>query len=304
MTISTEKVRVKNGTDYTFVCGKIPFAISCSTTLNHGSYNLIDLDLVNKMKIPLQKIKVCRMNYLGENLRSVGHIDQTIQCVKNGIVQGTIHLSAKVVRNLYESFNVDCIASFKTYERLTGKPPAPDPPDIEDTEDDYKVDIPSKVQNDCHDSTFSSTSSSTCSDNIGVLTREWIRQASFMAEIAQCDSEDTLLRLENEKANVKNDDDESQDETEDDNKDDKIKYTTDTEDEEEEDFHCDHCFRSGQPVTIVTNHNNECPTCPSMTLKQKEIKFGLNWKARAEKVFRKRFQREQQRRKELRPAMI
>ena len=48
------------------------------------------------MKIPLQKIKVCRMTYLGENLRSVGYIDQTVQCVQNGIVQGTIHLSHSV----------------------------------------------------------------------------------------------------------------------------------------------------------------------------------------------------------------
>ena len=295
MTISTEKVQVKNGTDYTFVCGKIPFAISCSSTLNHGSYNLIDLDLVNKMKIPLQKIKVCRMTYLGENLRSVGHIDQTIQCVQNGVVQGTIHLSAKVVRNLYENFNVDCIASCKTYERLTGNKP-PDPPDFEDTEDDYKVDIPDKVQNDCHDTTFSSTSSSTCSDNIGAITREWIRQASFMAEVAQCDSEDTLLRLENEKANVKNDD-ECEDETGDNNEDDNIQHTAETEDEEEDDLYCDQCFRTGQPVKIVTNHSNNCPTCPSLTLKQKEILFGTDWKASAEKVFRKRFQREQKRRK-------
>ena len=302
MTISTEKVQVKNGTDYTFVCGKIPFAISCSSTLNHGSYNLIDLDLVNKMKIPLQKIKVCRMTYLGENLRSVGHIDQTIQCVKNGIVQGTIHLSAKVVRNLYDNFNVDCIASSKIYERLTGKKP-PDPPDIENTDDDNKVDVPDKAQNDCHDTTFSSTSSSTCSDNIGAITKEWIWNASFMAEIAQRDSEETLLRLENEKANVKNDD-ESKDESEDDeSEDDKIKHTTETEDEEEDefseipDFHCDHCFRMGQPVKIVTNHSTDCPTCPTLTLKQKEMLFGQDWKSRAEKIFRKKFQREQKRRK-------
>ena len=119
MTINTDSVRVKNGTDYSFVCGKIPFAITCSSTLQHGSYNVIDLDIVNKMKIPLQKIKVCRMTYKGENLRSVGYIDQTIQCVQNGVIQGTVHLSAKVVRNLFENFNVDCIASFKTYERLT-----------------------------------------------------------------------------------------------------------------------------------------------------------------------------------------
>ena len=122
-----------------------------------------------------------------------------------------------------------------------------------------------------------------------------------MAEIAQRDSEETLLRLENEKANVKNDD-ESKDESEDD----KIKHTTETEDEEEDekdefseipDFHCDHCFRMGQPVKIVTNHSTDCPTCPTLTLKQKEMLFGQDWKSRAEKIFRKKFQREQKRRK-------
>ena len=132
MTIVTDKVRIKNGTDYTFVCGKVPFAITCSSSLHHGGYNLIDLDLVNKMKIPLQKIQVCRMTYLGENLRSVGFIDQTVQCVNNGAVQGTVHLSAKVVRNLYERLNVDCVASIKTYERLVGSKPLDPPPETDD----------------------------------------------------------------------------------------------------------------------------------------------------------------------------
>ena len=89
MTIVTDSIQVKNGTDFSFVCGKVPFAISCSSTLTHGAYNLIDLDLVNKMKIPLQKIKVCRMTYLGENMRSVGYIDQTVHCVHKGVIQGT-----------------------------------------------------------------------------------------------------------------------------------------------------------------------------------------------------------------------
>ena len=93
---------------------------------------MIDLDLVNKMKIPLQKIQVCRMTYLGENLRSVGFIDQTVQCVNNGAVQGTVHLSAKVVRNLYERLNVDCVASIKTYERLVGSKPLDPPPETDD----------------------------------------------------------------------------------------------------------------------------------------------------------------------------
>ena len=303
MTISTDKVRVKGGTDFSFICGKIPFAISCSSTLHHGSYNLIDLELVNKMKIPLQKIKVCRMTYLGENLRSVGYIDQTIQCVQNGKVQGTIHLSAKVVRNLFDNLNVDCVASYKTYEKLTGDKP-PDPPDTEIAEDTIEEDVQNEVQNDCHDTTFSSTSSSTCSDNIPAISKDWLWDATFMANVAQQDSKDTLLRLENEKANVRNDDEsnnEPEEDEEDDNKYDNAK--TETEDEEPDewskypDFHCDHCFHSGQPVKIVTNHSTDCPTCPTLTLAQKEHLFGKDWKARAEKIFRGRFRREQERRK-------
>ena len=78
------------------------------------------------------------MQYMGENLRSVRFIDQTVQCVQQGRVQGTVHLAARVVRNLFDTFNVDCVASAKTFERLTGaKPPDPPKVDDEDEDDDY-----------------------------------------------------------------------------------------------------------------------------------------------------------------------
>ena len=128
MTILTDKVSVENGADYTFVCRKIPFAISCSSELHHGDSNLIDLDLVNKMKIPLRNIKVTRMSLLGHDVRAVGRIKQTVQCVHKGRVQGTVHLEGKVVRDLFSLFSVDCMASSKTFERLVGKKP-PDPDD-------------------------------------------------------------------------------------------------------------------------------------------------------------------------------
>ena len=138
MPITTDKVIVENGTDYTFVCRKIPFAISCTSDLPHGNTNLIDLDLVNKMRIPLRNIRVTRMSLLGHDVRAVGRIKQTIQCVHNGRVQGTVHLEGKVVRDLFSIFNVDCLASAKTYERLVGSKP-PDPPDYEyDTEEDIE----------------------------------------------------------------------------------------------------------------------------------------------------------------------
>ena len=82
--IITDSVQVKGGADYTFVCRKIPFAVTCSTDLAPGAYNYIDLDLVNKMRIPLHNIKVTRMCLHGQDVRVVGAISQTVQCVSQG----------------------------------------------------------------------------------------------------------------------------------------------------------------------------------------------------------------------------
>ena len=151
MTIKSDSVIVENGIDFTFVCHKVPFAISCSSELPHGDTNLIDLDLVNRMRIPLRNIRVTRMSLLGHDVRAVGRIKQTVQCVRNGRVQGTVHLEAKVVRDLYSLLEADCVASSKTYERLVGRKP-PEPPDegydspeevpnLDDVENDAKEEV-------------------------------------------------------------------------------------------------------------------------------------------------------------------
>ena len=114
MTLITDQLQVQNGAEFTFVCKRVPFAITCSSQLPHQDYNLIDLDLVNKMRIPLQRIKVSRYTIMGETVRSVGFISQTIQCVRNGKITGNIHIQAKVIRDLYSLFDVDCIASSRT----------------------------------------------------------------------------------------------------------------------------------------------------------------------------------------------
>ena len=124
----TDKVLTQNGADFTFVCGKVPFAVSCSSDLPHKNFNAIDLDLINKMKVPLKKIRVTRMLIQDHDLRCVGVISQTIQCVVDGKVSGTIHLYAKVVRDLFNSMSVDCLASSRTYSRLMGHDPEEEPP--------------------------------------------------------------------------------------------------------------------------------------------------------------------------------
>ena len=125
----TDKVMTENGADFTFVCGKVPFAVSCSTSLPHRSSNMMDLDLVNKMKIPLKNIRVTRISIQGHDLRCVGVISQTIQCVADGKISGTIHLYAKVVRDLYAAISTDCLASRTTFSRLMGHDPPTEPPD-------------------------------------------------------------------------------------------------------------------------------------------------------------------------------
>ena len=101
----SDRVQVQNGADFSFVSSKIPFAISCLSDFRVEN-NLIDLDLVNKMKIPLTNIKVTRMMISGQSVRSVGFINQTIQCVRRGHVTGTIHLNARVIRDLYSMWTV------------------------------------------------------------------------------------------------------------------------------------------------------------------------------------------------------
>ena len=136
--IITDKIAVENGIDFSFVCRKIPFAITCSTDfLGYGS-NLIDMDLVNKMQIPIRNIKVKRMQILGQNVRSVGIVKQSIQCVINGKSVGTVHITAKVIRDLFSIFNVDCVASDNTYTKLTGKDPPSNNDDLGE-EDDHAV---------------------------------------------------------------------------------------------------------------------------------------------------------------------
>ena len=337
MTIITDSTAVKNGTDYSFVCSKIPFSISCSSRLQHGGYNFIDLDLVNKMKIPLQKIKVCRMTYLGEKLRSVGYIDQTVHCVHNGVVQGTVHLSAKVIRNLYDVFDVDCIASAKTFERLVGKPP-PDPPDAEEDDEEQQEEAAKCKKNPdeyskkvtrrrLRQTSSSSSSSDSSDDGHFPVTKDWILRATLLADTAQKDDAGTLLDIENDISNYNEDNSSDNSKEASDSEachldpdeandsyacyddpqmtndsyacyDDTTAAKTDEDEENEyDDFHCNLCFQEGKPIRIVSNHDDGCATCPSLTPAQKLEMIGPYWKTQAEMIIKMRYKREQEERK-------
>ena len=322
--IKTTKVEVENGADFTFVCRKIPFAITCSE-LHHGETNLIDLNLVNSMKIPLRNIRVTRMNLLGHDVRAVGRIKQTVQCVVNGQVQGNVHLEGKVVRNLSSLLNVDCLASTKTYERLMGRKP-PDPLD-----DGYESleEIPTLGDDGAEgDNDHSKGGEENTKDKESLEEEEEPPDPdvppalrSFHAQCIKMGYKDIDDCLENIPTDPKfvaqyrkingiaqvND-------LADDNEDDSTSVyeylaehgagPTDRlvgmmnsiqNCQDEDEYHCDMCFRDGKSVRIVTNHDQGCPTCPTMTPDEKLRTIGSNWKAQAEMIIKMRYQRQKQR---------
>ena len=312
MTVITDKVPVKNGADYTFVCSRIPFAVSCSSILPHGDHNLIDMDLVLKMKIPLQRIKVERFSINGETVRTVGVISQTIQCVRHGRISGNIHLQAKVVRNLYDMFDVDCIASAKTYERLVGRkpPPAPDDPmDIDEDDED-------RVEADKDEDNKDTTDDDEEDDDPAEADKDKDDKPSVEADkeeddddgykYVECNWDDFIDRTPYDEASLYpgepkvfgDSDDEDYETT-------VIKisdrnYATvkvprsttvpsplmtskptptnpSAPGTKSKEYFCKYCFLSGQPISVTYGHNIMDVTCPSMTDEDKERIHGPNW---------------------------
>ena len=322
--INTDKVIIESGADFTFVCKKMPFAISCSN-LHQGNTNLIDLDLVLKMKIPIRNIKVTRMSLLGHDVRAVGRIKQTVQCVKNGRVHGNIHLEGRVVRDLYSLLEVDCLASSKTYERLMGKKP-PDPedegydslgeiPSLGGDEEEERSEEETDPKEEEKEKNSINTEDHTIMEEVPPDPPE-AQHSRTSLNLIKSDNPNLCIIETCNNMNVGNEDlsDNVVNNREDVNINEArsnslyehfIKFgpgprdlqeiklmNMEEDDKEESDFHCDLCFHEGKPIRIVKNHVNRCPTCPSMTPSQKVRMFGPHWKQQAEIIIKTRFNRE------------
>ena len=283
--IKTDKVVVQDGADFTFVCRKIPFAISC-TEIYHGDSNLIDLSLINKMKIPLRSIKVKRMSILGHDVRAVGRIKQTVQCVVNGRVQGNVHLEGRVVRDLFSMFNVDCFASSKTYERLMGRKP-PDPLDEGyESPDDIPI-LGGEDEEGIDKEDYEK-------DEEGSITKDSLKEEEkdppdppesnppYPDKEEDIDSAKLQKMSDDLYADYYKFGPGPRDLQE-------MKLNNKQEEELEDELHCELCFREGKPIKVVKSHGDRCPTCPSLTPKQKERILGPYWKQQAEMIFKARY---------------
>eukprot|EP00092_Neocalanus_flemingeri_P038625 GFUD01042055.1.p1 GENE.GFUD01042055.1~~GFUD01042055.1.p1 ORF type:complete len:377 (-),score=56.53 GFUD01042055.1:174-1304(-) len=106
--------------DFVFQCNKWPFSITCNPAMPVITESFIDLGLVMQMKVPMKKIECRNISYGGLQTKLVGSVSQTVQIVYDGVPAGTMHLKAKVIRNLTTFYNVDCIAGHNLYKKLTG----------------------------------------------------------------------------------------------------------------------------------------------------------------------------------------
>ena len=60
--------------DFVFQCHKRPFAMTVSPLLPKSPENLIDMELVEFLNIPIKKIEARRFSFAGIDTRIVGHI--------------------------------------------------------------------------------------------------------------------------------------------------------------------------------------------------------------------------------------
>jgi len=275
--IITDKVQVENGADYSFVCKKIPFAISCSTDFVNKGCNLIDLDLVNKMQLKLRDIKVCRMTIQGQNMRSVGYVKQSIQCVQAGKIVGTVHLTAKVIRDLYNVFNMDCVASVNTYTRLTGHDPPPDDL-LHDDDASLNIPVPSSLilGGDVDDPGDDQTTlvqgqddGDDCDKVKGDVVDAVLNYLSTMHQ--PTDQSPSLFRPSSNNSSMFHNHDICQPP-------DDAEMNSMTQADNQQDGVCDLCYKENFPPEIFLSHPTLHPRCPSISELDKRRMYGHKWR--------------------------
>jgi len=83
--------------------------------------SLIDFNLVSDLGLRMTDLQCSKFSYGGQKFRILGKISQTVQTITDGVVSGTVHLSASVVEGLRTVFDSHSIAGRKISEKLTRK---------------------------------------------------------------------------------------------------------------------------------------------------------------------------------------
>ena len=100
--------------EFVFSCKGRPFAmLSSQHRIPVPTLTLIDFNLVQDLGMKMFEIQCSKFTFAGSNLRILGKINQTVQCVKNGKLTGNLHIKANVVEDLKKTFETHSIAGTK-----------------------------------------------------------------------------------------------------------------------------------------------------------------------------------------------
>jgi len=100
-----------------------PFVTMVSPNKPIPTSSLIDHNLVRELGLKIGDLQCKKFFYCGEQLRILGTISTTVQCVSDGFVCGNFQLKANVIEHLQTNFGVHSIAGMRLSKML--QPDAP-----------------------------------------------------------------------------------------------------------------------------------------------------------------------------------
>lgn len=100
--------------EFVFSCKGRPFAMLSSQQIPVPTLSLIDFYLVQDLGMKIKDIQCSKFTFAGSKLRILGKVSLTVQCVKDGKLQGNLHIKANVVEDLKKTFDTHSIAKQQT----------------------------------------------------------------------------------------------------------------------------------------------------------------------------------------------
>ena len=108
--------------EFVFACKGRPFCVLTAAQFPTPAFTMVDHRLVRELGLTVTDLQCVKMRYGGQNLRILGKISTSVQCIVDGAPVGNMHLKAHVVTDVYQLFNTYAIAGVKLADKLTGKP--------------------------------------------------------------------------------------------------------------------------------------------------------------------------------------
>ena len=107
--------------EYVFCVKGRPFACLTSPHLPTPTASLIDYELVRSLGLKMTDLQCRKFSYAGFKMRTLGKISTAVQCVIDGVSQGTYHVKANVILDLAKNLDSECVAGVKMAANLERK---------------------------------------------------------------------------------------------------------------------------------------------------------------------------------------